>query len=65
MRNPGRIQPLLQKLQVAWQTSPDLRLGQLIFVLAQQDDAFYLEDDEFEKRIETVIYGGFQALVGS
>jgi hypothetical protein len=34
MRDPARIPKVLAALQVAWEKSPDLRLGQLIVCLA-------------------------------
>lgn len=46
MRNSGRIDPLLRLLNWLWKASPDLRLGQLLTVLAAHEDIFYLEDDD-------------------
>ena len=48
MRNIERIRPLLNSLEKVWKTQPDLRLGQLISVLASQNkiDIFYLEDEK-------------------
>ncbi len=46
MRNPDRIEPLLELLEQRWKDSPDLRLGQLLHALAEEDDIFYYEDTE-------------------
>lgn len=55
MRNPKRITPLLFKLEMVWQKNPDWRLGQLISNLLGPGphDVFYIEDDEWEKLIDT------------
>lgn len=55
MRDPQRIRPLLVRLLWAWQTCPDLRLGQLIMNSCSGDSehaAYYLEDEELLARIE-------------
>jgi uncharacterized protein YihD (DUF1040 family) len=49
MRDPKRIGPILETLRLAWERSPDLRLGQLIVIIASianaKCDVFYVEDD--------------------
>ena len=54
MRNPERIDEVLQTLSDAWHKVPDWRLGQLICNLqsAAGDDLFYMEDDEFIELLE-------------
>lgn len=48
MRDPRRIQEIIPLLQAAWETSPDLRLGQLMCNLSHLYngiiDPFNLED---------------------
>lgn len=51
MRNPNRIDPLIEKLRAFWLANPDLRLGQIIYNCLPdgETDAFYVEDAELEK----------------
>lgn len=54
MRDPRRIKRILALLENAWQEVPDWRLGQLISNIARDvgwSDAYYLEDDDFEKEL--------------
>ena len=53
MRDPQRIRPLLVRLMLAWQTCPDLRLGQLIS--NSSGGAYYIEDEEFIQDIEKYV----------
>ena len=54
MRNPERIDEVLQSLSNAWHKVPDWRLGQLICNLqsAAGNDLFYVEDDKFIELLE-------------
>ena len=55
MRDPRRIPGVLEKLRAAWEAAPDLRLGQLVCVLALDagfGDAFHIEDDSLAKAAE-------------
>lgn len=55
MRDPARIPKLLAKLQGYWETNSDLRLLQLLLNLMgdkEQDELFYLEDDEVEQALD-------------
>jgi hypothetical protein len=54
MRNPERIPIVLAEIKRVWETSPDLRLGQLVSVLSKDKDIFYIEDDELIKNIKDV-----------
>lgn len=54
MRNPERMEPLLEKLLFAWKKVPDWRLGQFIFNLAGRDP-FFIEDDKLLEEIEKMI----------
>ncbi len=57
MRDIKRIEPLLDKLKELWLSSPDLRFGQMIYILQQQSkiDLFNIEDDEWLKIINIAI----------
>lgn len=44
-RDPGRVDPVLAALRSAWETLPDLRLGQLVAAAAGTRDPFVLEED--------------------
>lgn len=56
MRDPNRIDPLLEKLRQAWQAYPDMRLGQLVVALSSYAsnsmDPFYVEDDKMSEAID-------------
>ena len=56
MRNPERIQPLLDKIAKLWKENPDFRLGQLIMTITMTGEhnpkLFYIEDDDFLKLLE-------------
>lgn len=59
MRDIKRIRPLLNRLALAWESNPDLRLGQLIesAVGAMGDtklQTFYVEDEPLIKAVETL-----------
>jgi len=47
MRDPERIDEIIEELWLCWQRNPDLRLGQLIYNIngSGQEDFFYPEDD--------------------
>lgn len=48
MRDPERIREIMPLLQSVWEEIPDLRLGQLVFMLANMagQDPFNMEDDD-------------------
>ena len=58
MRNKERIKPILEDLDKIWSKNPDLRLAQLLSILAKiyadykQNDLFYFEDSDLEAAIE-------------
>lgn len=47
-RNPNRIHEIMDKLQIIWEQSPDLRFFQLLNAMGLDSrvDYFFLEDDE-------------------
>ena len=67
MRDPKRIKECLSLIRSAWESYPDLRLGQLIMnaaVLPDRDtidsfeDIFYIEDDILMERIKSTYLKG-------
>lgn len=44
-RNPDRIPEMLQELKTCWEQRPFFRLGQLLVILSDDVDTFYVEDD--------------------
>jgi len=45
MRNPKRIEPILQKIKEIWMKNPDLRLGQLIGNVIDPKYLYEIEDE--------------------
>lgn len=48
MRDPERIDAVIDMVREAWKTEPDWRLGQLIVNISRAagyEDPFFLEDD--------------------
>ena len=60
MRNPERIERIINKLGVACGLVPDWRLGQVISNLLGPGphDVFYVEDDEWERLIDEALGDG-------
>lgn len=54
-RDPKRIEPMLEKLEEAWRLYPDMRLGQLLIVIAKSNNLFGLEDDILYKKLQDYI----------
>lgn len=52
MRDPVRINRIIEKLRLAWQDQPDTRLCQLVqnigSRISKTNDIFFVEDDLFE-----------------
>lgn len=59
MRDPERIQRIVNKLQQAWEYHPDIRLGQLlcnlVFSRNPNADLFYTPDSNLEAWIDIEI----------
>lgn len=56
MRNKNRIEPFLKAVQTLWEKQPDLRFGQIIYMLAENLDSiprdiFFPEEDEWLRAI--------------
>lgn len=49
MRNPQRIDRIVELLRRRWKQTPDWRLGQLIVNVTGRSDPFYIEDDTIEE----------------
>lgn len=60
MRNPKRIDRIINKLSIVWQNQSDLRLNQLIESIIKYNqykgDIFYLEDDDFEIMLNNLLF---------
>lgn len=53
MRDPQRIDRILNLIAVIWRREPDLRLGQLLLSFAGfEGDIFYYEDDKTEEKLK-------------
>lgn len=60
MRDPRRIRKFCNRLAAAWELFPDLRFGQLVYIIFDQmndekTDPFYVEDDAMIECIEQYI----------
>lgn len=48
MRDPDRIDPMIEQLRAAWKANPDLRLGQLVYNAVRPAEPcprlFFVED---------------------
>lgn len=52
MRNPDRIDKVLNTISKVWKKYPDLRLGQLIINVIPEDKIYNVEDDILENKIK-------------
>jgi hypothetical protein len=56
MRDPARIDRIIEKLWALWKTQPDLRLGQLLVNVIRPSQpcpqVFYVEDTTTEKKLD-------------
>lgn len=57
MRDPKRIDRILDKLKVLWKTYPDFRFGQMLinYIFGDERLHWHLEDDDFEKAVDMAI----------
>lgn len=52
MRDPSRIDSIIETLRTVWKANPDQRLCQLVVNVADHgNDPFYVEDDRFLERL--------------
>jgi len=58
MRDPKRIDEMLNELREMWMANPDWRLGQLVVNVVRSTEpmpeVYYLEDDEFRARLDVL-----------
>jgi uncharacterized protein YihD (DUF1040 family) len=53
LRDPKRIEPMLELIREIWYKYPDLRLTQLIMnALKMNQDPYYVEDEKLEKALK-------------
>jgi streptomycin 6-kinase len=61
MRDPNRINRIIELLREAWHLQPDFRLTQLVMVASGKSDdlgaVWHVEDDSMEKRLRGFIGG--------
>ena len=59
MRDPSRIEPMLELLREVWVRQPDLRLSQMIMIAIRSPlpcpQIFYAEDDVVERRLRAML----------
>ena len=58
MRDPKRIEPMLDLIRKIWTTDPDLRLMQLLGNLYTGGREYYIEDADLEKALRKYYFGG-------
>ena len=57
MRDPKRIDVILQEIGAIWHKYPDMRLGQLIGNVLEGPNFYYVEDDSLVKALKDVYEG--------
>jgi len=62
MRDPGRIDEILQLVRALWNKYPDWRLGQLLLnahtAVGGSEDAYEMEDPALEEGLRRLLGGG-------
>ena len=65
MRDPERIDTIMEQLKLLWKQYPEMRLGQLVTNVAccgcikTVQDEFYIEDDQWLYGIKKVLAEGW------
>ncbi len=63
MRDPNRIEPILNEIRRIWTACPDLRLSQIIVNVIRSPEpcpqVFYFEDEELLKRLRAYSVSGW------
>ena len=62
MRDPKRIDVILQEISAIWHKYPDMRLGQLIGNVLEGPSLYYVEDDSLVKALKDVYEGAKEAV---
>ena len=57
MRDPKRIDVILQEISDIWHKYPDMRLGQLIGNVLEGPSLYYVEDDSLGKALKDMYEG--------
>ena len=57
MRDPKRIDVILQEIGATWRKYPDMRLGQLIGNVLEGASLYYVEDDSLVKALKDMYEG--------
>ena len=57
MRDPKRIDIILQEIGAIWHKYPDMRLGQLIGNVLEGPSLYYVEDDSLVKALKDMYEG--------
>ena len=57
MRDPKRIDVILQEISDIWHKYPDMRLGQLIGNVLEGPSLYYVEDDSLVKALKDIYEG--------
>ncbi len=55
MRDPKRIDRMIETLRKVWKRNPNWRLGQLIVNAMGVDRIFYVEDSALENELEVLL----------
>ena len=59
MRDIKRIKPFMEKLTQLWESYPDMKFEQIIYILAEKIDCrdiFFPEEDKWIKAIDEELY---------
>ena len=62
MRDPKRIDVILQEISAIWHKYPDMRLGQLIGNVLEGPSLYYVEDDSLVKALKDIYEGAKEAV---
>ena len=62
MRDPKRIDIILQEIGAIWHKYPDMRLGQLIGNVLEGPGLYYVEDDSLVKALKDMYEGAKEAV---
>jgi len=60
MRDPKRIDKLLDTIRIIWKANPDLRWQQLMDYIDSNDSKFHMEDEEFNKLLDKTYCSNFR-----
>ena len=57
MRDPDRIDKILEEVKRVWEKFPDLRLGQLLLNIPISGDIYYIEDEQLIRELKKLYLG--------